>query len=141
MPKIMGIKVENSLMSKSASAYRESRTPEPLATDFSPSGTLGLRLEDMGPDLRCPFFSDAMEVLGQIHCFVADIEDEQLVVVLVNDFAAEGNQSGAFGFVEFAQEDAELDMLAAVLECLEELGAALVIRHIVGAEVKAAVMV
>jgi hypothetical protein len=95
----------------------------------------------MRPNKRCPFLSDAVEILGQVHGHVADVENEKLVVVLMDDFTAEGDQAGAFRLVEFAQEDAELDMLAPVLERLEEFGAAFVIRHIVGAEIEAAVMI
>ena len=102
---------------------------------------LSLRLEDMGPDHRRPLFSDAVQILRQVDGGGSDIKNEQLVVGLMDDFAAEGHQGDALRIVELAQEDAELDVFAAVLECLEEFGAALVVRHIIGAEIKPAVMI
>ena len=95
----------------------------------------------MGPNQGCPFFSDAVEILREVNGDVTDVEDEQLVVILMDDFTADGHQSGSLRRIEFAQEDAELDVLTTILENLEEFGAALVICYIIGAEVKAAVVV
>ena len=83
-------------------------------------------------------------MLGPIEPGWADIENKELVFLLVEDFFADGKQAGVFGGGQFAEENAELDVLAVVLERFEQAITPAVSffgrAHIVGAEVEAAVV-
>ena len=95
---------------------------------------------DGGADEGGPVFSDAGELLGPVETGRTDIEEEELVFLFVEDGAAESLELDKFRLGQFAEKNAELNMLAMVLQGLEHTGPALVVGHVVGAEVESAVI-
>jgi hypothetical protein len=84
-----------------------------------------------------PWFSEDGEGMSPFEGGGAKVEEEELVGVVVDDGAAEGDEAGVFWRGEFAEEQAELDVFAVVFEDIEEAGTAFIVCDVVGAEVDA----
>lgn len=58
----------------------------------------------------------AGEACGPVHIVRAYIDDEQLVLLLMDDFRCRGTEAFHFGCRQRAKENAELDVFAVVFE-------------------------
>ena len=96
--------------------------------------------DNSGPDLRCPGFPEAGKLGGPVDVVASKIHQQQLILILMDDFTGNGRKALEFTASQRAQKHAELNMLAMVLEELEQLGPPLVVRDVVGAEVNPAVV-
>jgi hypothetical protein len=76
--------------------------------------------------------------LGPIEAGGAELDDQQLIRLVVDDFTTPGNEPGTFANGQFAEENAVLNMFPMILEELEQTIPPLVLRDIVGAEVAVA---
>ena len=91
--------------------------------------------DDPRPYLRCPDFTEAGQLGGPVDVVRSDVYQEKLILIPVDDFVGDGGKPFDFAAGQRAEKHAELNMLAMVLEELEQLGPPLVIRNVVGAEV------
>ena len=58
----------------------------------------------MGPDQRRPFLSNAIEILREIHRDRANIQDDELVLLTMDQFPTECHQAGTLGLVQLAEK-------------------------------------
>jgi hypothetical protein len=76
--------------------------------------------------------------LGPIETGRTELDDEKLIHLVVHDLTTPGDEPGAFANGQFAEKNAVLNMLAVILEQLEQTVPPLVLRDVVGAEVAVA---
>lgn len=68
----------------------------------------------------------------------AEVNDDDLVVAVVDEEVELISEASEFGGVEGAEEDAELEVVAVVGQCAEDIVAAFVVSDVVGDEELAA---
>jgi hypothetical protein len=110
-------------MSKSASGCGDWRSISPLAVVVAlpiPTDSLGQMIRDLTWGVQIFPMQMRPDVVR------AEVHDEELVLVSVEDFLGGGVETGDFGAGEDAKEDGELDVLAVVHEEVEEFGSAFV---------------
>ena len=92
------------------------------------------------PHLRCPDFPETGKLGGPVDVVRTEVYQKQLVLCLMDDFIGHGGEPFDLAAGQGAEKYTELDVLAMVLEQFEQLGPALVVGDVVGAEINAAVV-
>ena len=67
--------------------------------------------DDPRSHLRRPEFPDANESGGPVDAVGAEVDDEELIVIAVEDVHGDGVEAGDLGFGEDAEKDGELDVV------------------------------
>lgn len=94
----------------------------------------------MASNCRLPRFSNAVQFIYPVKRRGADIKNEKLIFLRVQNHVRQRDQADLFLLGEFAEKHAVLNMFSVILQKIEKLGPPFVLRDIVGAKVELALM-